>query len=40
MLHHSGKEQLLLYSVSVFFFFVCLWIVLVYELHESEINTE
>ena len=38
MLHHSGKEQLLLYSVSLFIFFVCM--VLVYGLHESEINTE
>ena len=39
MLHHSGKEQLLLYSVSIFFF-VCVCIVLVYGLYESEINTE
>ena len=45
MLHHSGKEQLLLYSVSLYiyiylFFFVCVCIVLVYGLYESEINTK
>ena len=39
MLHHSGKEQLKLYSVSLFFFF-CVCIVLVYGLHESEIDSE
>ena len=35
MLHHSGKQQLKLYSVSLFF---CVCIVLVYGLHESEIH--
>ena len=42
MLHHSGKEQLLLYNVSIYIyiFFVCVCIVLGYGLHESEINAE
>ena len=40
MLHNSGKEQLLLYSVSIYFLFLCVCIVLVYGLCESKINTE